>query len=280
MNDHDAFDDDHDEPEEPCFLAYEDAPHLFQPPPERGPTWWDGRWPPGGIRSLEDLEAYVRGRLGETISLYRSSGLRELALGLGRQAISNATRYLAEFGRGHHPPRPKPKHLRHLGGVETALENLLRHIRQERAARGESVSAAPSPPAATQTPAAPPGNQPAIDPPDPNTIVVDRSTFSVRRGDKECKLGNTKPFLLMERLSRRPGTYISVAELIKDVWDGYEVDKNTVQKTASALRSKLQKDGMGDLTIDGDQPDHYALLLPPEATLKPIQPHFSRISAR
>ena len=50
--------------------------------------------------------------------------------------------------------------------------------------------------------------------------------------------------------------------LIDEVWRDEETEKNTVQRTVSSLRTMLREAGMGDLVIDGDNKDHYALILP------------------
>ena len=121
------------EPEEPCFMTTDDDASMRDPPIDRpaGPQWWEGRWPHQGLGSLSDLERWVEGRLGEARSMLRSSpdSLGGIALDLGRQAVENATRYLARCAIGNPPPRPKADQLLDFAGVQDALETLVRHIR-------------------------------------------------------------------------------------------------------------------------------------------------------
>ena len=98
-----------------------------------GPEWWEGRWPAGGITSLEDLERWVNAELEEMISLnwtHPKTIGGEFARKIGRQALRNATRYLDRHGRGDHPPQPIADQLEHIEQIEAALGAVLRHIRQ------------------------------------------------------------------------------------------------------------------------------------------------------
>jgi hypothetical protein len=97
--------------------------------------------------------------------------------------------------------------------------------------------------------------------PGPNKLVIDRDTFTVWYGGKPCKLGNTKPFQLIERLNKKPGAYVSVKMLIDDVWRDEETEKATVQKTVSNLRQELKATDITGVEIDGSQPNYYALIL-------------------
>lgn len=126
MNDPDDF-------EEPCFLDYTDDPARFDQPSERpvGPSWWQGWWPSGGINSLADLTQWVEYRLDEMISLQGWDSLADIGRMLGVQALKNADRYLGQFGKGDHPPRPYDDQLQRVEDVENALEDLLRCLRQQ-----------------------------------------------------------------------------------------------------------------------------------------------------
>lgn len=99
-------------------------------------------------------------------------------------------------------------------------------------------------------------------------LVIDRSFFEVRVGAKRCRLGNTKPFQLIKRLATANGRYVSVANLLEDVWIGTEVQKGTVQRTISYLRTALKKVNIHEYILDGTQHDHYALL-PSPTSLRP-----------
>ena len=127
----------YEEPEdEPCLLSPEDDPAMLDTPEDEpvGPEWWEGRWPAGGIASLEDLERWVNAELEEMISLnwtHPKTIGGEFARKIGRQALRNATRYLDRHGPGNHPPQPIADQLEHIEQIEAALGALLRYIRQE-----------------------------------------------------------------------------------------------------------------------------------------------------
>ena len=108
-----------------------------------GPEWWEGRWPAGGIASLEDLERWVDSHLNEMILLnWTHPRLGSIARMIGRQAVRNATRYLDRNGRGDHPSQPIPHQLEHIEQIESALVALLRYIRREQGPRSEVVTPA------------------------------------------------------------------------------------------------------------------------------------------
>lgn len=228
-----------DDAEGQCFLAVEDDPSMLAPPIDHpaGPGWWEGRWPHEGVKSLADLERWVEERCEEVISMRRScsNALGAIALKIGSQTVENATRYLARFGDGNHPPRPKAEQLQDFAGVQDALEALHRHIARAHATTEGKL-------------------------PEPNTFLIDHGTFCVRWQGMACILGNTKPFKLLCRLANRPGVFASVDSLINDVWLDEETNVATVQKTVSNLRKKLKDAGMGDLIVA--EPNHYALRLP------------------
>jgi 7-cyano-7-deazaguanine synthase in queuosine biosynthesis len=95
----------------------------------------------------------------------------------------------------------------------------------------------------------------------PPVLYLDAARFEARLGDgKSCFLGNTMEYRLLERLNRRPGDYISVNQLRDDVWQNPSTEKNTVQRTVSNLRRKLESAGMSAIKIDGSQKDHYRLV--------------------
>ena len=136
----------YEEPEdEPCLLSPVDDPAMLDTPEDEpvGPEWWEGRWPAGGIASLEDLERWVDSHLNEMISLnWTHPRLGNIARMIGRQAVRNATRYLDRNGRGDHPSQPIPHQLEHIEQIESALVALLRYIRREQGPRSEVVTPA------------------------------------------------------------------------------------------------------------------------------------------
>ncbi|NUQ51381.1 MAG: winged helix-turn-helix domain-containing protein [Phycisphaerales bacterium] len=100
--------------------------------------------------------------------------------------------------------------------------------------------------------AGPPGRQ----------LRIERTTYTVRWGDRRCRLGNTTAFALIEQLARRPNEYISVDRLLDDLWTGART-YSTVRSTVYRLKRKLHESAMQDLAdlIDGRTYGHYALLL-------------------
>jgi hypothetical protein len=123
------FTDDND----PTALTREDDPARFASKPEAGqgsqpPQWWRGKWPAGGIGSMEDLEKYLNERLDQMIVLSWSgvTSNHEIGNDLGRQAVENGHAVIGHLGLGF--PRPTPEQLTYTGGIEAALENLLHHI--------------------------------------------------------------------------------------------------------------------------------------------------------
>src|SRR5208337_4546775 len=118
------------EDKEPCLLTPEDDPAMLDTPEDEpvGPEWWEGRWPAGGIASLEDLERWVDAQLDEMICLnWTHPRLGNIARMIGRQAVRNATRYLDRRGPGNHPPQPIADQLEQ---IEAALGAIQRHLRQ------------------------------------------------------------------------------------------------------------------------------------------------------
>jgi DNA-binding response OmpR family regulator len=91
-------------------------------------------------------------------------------------------------------------------------------------------------------------------------LLVDRTDFTVRWNDRSCYLGNSLPFRLLERLSRRPNQYVSSRQLLDEVWGGPR-SKAAIRSVVKVLRQKLRRAGMRDLAqaIDGRTRDHYAL---------------------
>lgn len=96
-------------------------------------------------------------------------------------------------------------------------------------------------------------------------LRVDRSTFTVSWRGKMCPLGNTTAFRLLERLARRPNEYISIDQLLDDLWSAPR-SYSTLRSTICRLKSKLDAAGMHDLAsrINGRVHGYYALHLKDE----------------
>jgi len=97
----------------------------------------------------------------------------------------------------------------------------------------------------------------------PKQLVLCERTFEAQLGGRSCPLGNTIEFRLLARLNQRPGWYVSVAQLRADVWQDEHTTKYTIQRTVCNLRRRLRAHGLTDLVIDGQQRDHYRLVLNP-----------------
>ncbi len=67
-------------------------------------------------------------------------------------------------------------------------------------------------------------------------------------------------FRFVQRLARRPDTYLTYNELLRDVWDGVRSDA-AIRSVVKRLRRALREAGMDDLAdaIDGSTPGRYAL---------------------
>lgn len=117
------------------------------------------------------------------------------------------------------------------------------------------ISLAPSPAASTQH----------VMPTESGSVrpsIIDEATFSVRWGDRTCRLGNTVAFRLLARLARRPNQLVSCETLLNDLWDRH-TSREAVRSTVKILRRKLTAAGMEHLAaaIDGSTSHYYALML-------------------
>lgn len=92
--------------------------------------------------------------------------------------------------------------------------------------------------------------------------LVDRSTLSLSWEGRTCKLGYTVLFKLADRLSRRPNQYVTVDQLLRDVWNGDCRSPDTVRSAIRHLRQRLCSAGMHELAgaIRG-RGGHYGLIL-------------------
>jgi len=96
---------------------------------------------------------------------------------------------------------------------------------------------------------------------EPATWEIDDETFEVRLGKKTCFLNKSREFMLIQRLNRKPGRFVSLDALREDVWHDRLIDKNTIQRTVSRLRARLRSEGFEGIEIEGIK-EGYRLLLP------------------
>jgi hypothetical protein len=186
---------------------------------------------------------------------------REHGLFVAELAARYALAVLEHFGMVDGPDPPMPINLTQ---ARQAVGNLLTTVR-EYVELGQHAAADSSGDDEAENAAASPSDDGdatavAASATDYNKFVVDPATFSVKYKGKECPLGNTKEFQVIERLGRSRGTYLKIATLMTDVWGDTIIDRTTVQKTISNVRKKLIAAGLGELVvIDGTQRDSYTL---------------------
>ena len=89
--------------------------------------------------------------------------------------------------------------------------------------------------------------------------LIDDGRFAVRWNGSECYLGSSLPFRLLRRLAVSANRYVSIEQLLDDVWGGPR-STAAVRSAVRALRRRLEAADMADLAraIDG-QPGHYGL---------------------
>jgi hypothetical protein len=196
-----------------------------------------------------------------------SEAEREQGLVVASLAIEYALKLLDHHGLIDGPEPPMPVNL---AQARQAVGNLLAFVQENvelgRMAEGQTIIEAE--PGEDEAPTA--GVTPDRD---ESRLAVDEATFSVRYRGKECLLGNTKEFRLMERLARSRGTYLRIFDLIDDVWADSEPEKGTVQKTISNLRKKLADAGLGPEKVSGTEnrlsvPDTFSKPFPEQAPYK------------
>lgn len=95
-----------------------------------------------------------------------------------------------------------------------------------------------------------------------SSLRVERATLTVSWKDKECYLGYTLPFRLLERLAQRPNQFVRTDRLMEELWMGIRAP-STIRSAVSQLRLKLIAADMCELAhaIDGSNPGHYGLML-------------------
>lgn len=206
------------------------------------------------LETAEKLEAaagFLEG-LSPDVEAEREQGMFVASL-----AIDYALKVLDYFGLvdGDDPPMPV-----NLVQAKQAVGNLLAWVRENiqfgRMAAGE-VEDDDTPSDVLEVDESPAEEASA----GPFKLIVDEGTFTVSYRGKECFLGNTKPFWLLERLSRSRGTYIGTETLVEDVWHDQHVSQDTIHKTVSNLRKSLRKAGVEGVGIDGSQAGHFTVIL-------------------
>ncbi|MBP3954872.1 winged helix-turn-helix domain-containing protein [Gemmata sp. G18] len=91
--------------------------------------------------------------------------------------------------------------------------------------------------------------------------IVERSRFEVFLDRRECFLGNSNEFRVVERLTESLGQYVSVETLIEDVWGNARTTRNTVQQTMSNIRRRFRDREFTGVRLDGSQAGFYRLVL-------------------
>lgn len=93
-------------------------------------------------------------------------------------------------------------------------------------------------------------------------LFIDHDRLQVAFHGRTCVLGNTLPFKLLERLARRPNTYVTHDELLSDVWQGIR-SESAIRSAVKRLRQTLRLQGMAELAaaIDGTSAGRYCLRL-------------------
>ncbi len=94
------------------------------------------------------------------------------------------------------------------------------------------------------------------------SAITDGATFSVHWAGRTCRLGNTKPFKVLQRLARRPNQLIHRDSLLEEIWDQH-TSYDAVRSAVKILRRKLDAAGMEELAdaISGKTTHHYSLML-------------------
>jgi DNA-binding response OmpR family regulator len=103
------------------------------------------------------------------------------------------------------------------------------------------------------------GTQPTIE----RLFHVDPDRLQVVFQGKRCELDDT-PFKLLQRLAKRPNTYVTHEDLLHDVWDGRRSDA-AIRSAIKRLKQALRNHGLEELAeaIDGSKPGRYRLKVEP-----------------
>lgn len=93
-----------------------------------------------------------------------------------------------------------------------------------------------------------------------NGFIIDRGQFTVTYKGKPCFLGNTKAFQFIERLAHARGVFLTIKELMDDLWRDKVVSDGAVQRQVSIIRGKLHAAGVRGVEFQ-NQGDSYRLIL-------------------
>ena len=97
--------------------------------------------------------------------------------------------------------------------------------------------------------------------------LIDESRFTVHWNGATGELGATVLFRLFRRLARSAGRFLSIEDLVEDVWGGDHRSGSAVRSAVWNLRSRLRDAGMADLAgAIRAQRQHYGLFLQEIAT--------------
>lgn len=176
---------------------------------------------------------------------------KDFGVAVAGMAVDYTLKVLRHVGLGDDSPAPPLLNLK-MAGI--ALENLLATVEFYLAEWREGLRDQPhdesaAVPEAPDTPAA-----------TPSGLIIDPGTFTVTYKGKPCYLGNTMAFWLIERLGRARGVFLTIRELIQDVWKGKAVSDGAVQHQVSNLRTAFRAAGIEGIEFES-QPDCYRLLL-------------------
>jgi hypothetical protein len=106
--------------------------------------------------------------------------------------------------------------------------------------------------------------------PSSRLLLLEPKRLQITYHGKACELSDT-PFRLLQRLARRPNTYVTYEDLFNDVWKEQRSD-DAIRSAIKRLRQSLRKHGLDDVAkaIDGSRPGRYRLnvevLTSPSAT--------------
>lgn len=97
--------------------------------------------------------------------------------------------------------------------------------------------------------------------------LIDESRFTVHCNGATCDLGATVLFRLFRRLVDSAGRFLSIEDLVEDVWGGDHRTGSAVRSAVWKLRSRLREAGMADLAgAIWAQRQHHGLFLEEIAT--------------
>jgi DNA-binding response OmpR family regulator len=77
--------------------------------------------------------------------------------------------------------------------------------------------------------------------------IVDPTAMTITWHGRTCKLGHSIKFRLFDRLARRPGQYLTLDRLVRDVWDGQIVSDDAIRSAIRHLKLRLKRGGMKGL---------------------------------